>query len=318
MSERMQALLSRAVEDQLTEQRQLASLVAEVRALLAALPAEVTAAAQGDEVWRAEVTALRAGLTAVEQRLEVLTALAQRPSDHSEVTGAVGTVGQRVGALEQRLNSLETRLAEVGATLNTQSSAAAEAEQRITRHVDEAVLALAEVLVRKSRPAASSPARPVVASEPEIAPAETSLPAAEDPTPPDVAIDIDVVPAEPAAEPVQVEAASVEPPADDLDDEIDDDLDAELDDDLDEDDDLDDLDDEQESAPAAASTEPLAEHDPWAVRSPFQPGPARERQETGAAAALAELQAGESAAADEEAGESAERTRRKPWWRPGD
>ena len=328
MSERMQALLSRAVEDQLTEQRQLASLVAEVRALLAALPSEVAAAAQGDEVLRAEATRMRTGLTAVEQRLEVLTALAQRPVDHSEVTTSVGSVGQRVGALEQALSRIETRLAELAAKVQAQAAAAQESEQRIVSHVDEAVLALAEVLVRKSRPSSLGAVKPPAAPAAQIAPVEipAATPAepvvAPDPTPPDTAVDIAVVAGDEPAEAndevedalADVDAAEGEAVVDDDEDddeydedEPDDDLDDE--DDEDEDDDEDDEDDEDAAAPAA-------ERDPWAVSSPFQPGPPRERVETGAAAALAELQAGETAGADD--AEPAERARRKPWWRPGD
>jgi len=47
MSERMQALLSRAAEDQVTEQRQIQALLTDLRAMIARLPDEVSSAATG-------------------------------------------------------------------------------------------------------------------------------------------------------------------------------------------------------------------------------------------------------------------------------
>lgn len=165
VSERMQALLSRAVEDQLSEQRALASLVAEVRALIAALPGDVAAAAPVDQALRTEVAQLRAGLSAVEQRLAVLTAAAEKPADHT----AVNAVGSRVDALATSLaearvaqGSLQAKLGELSAAVAALSREQAAATQRVIAHVDDAVLALAEALVRRGRGAAAVPPSPAV------------------------------------------------------------------------------------------------------------------------------------------------------------
>jgi hypothetical protein len=337
MSERMQALLSRAVEDQLTEQRQLASLVAEVRALLSALPGEVAAAAPADEQVRSEVSRLRAGLAAVEQRLAVLTAAAERPTDLSSVTGVVGAVGQQVGQLSARLDSLESSLAAVSAAVATAAASAAASEQRIVAHVDEAVLALAEVLVRRGKPTPTGTApRTPAASEPapQMAPVEIAaapvVPLAQDPTPPDAAVDIAVVEDVPGldeedeyddavVEDAEAEDAELEDDEDE-DDELEADAELEEDeveeDELEDEDDEDDDDDEAEEGEEAEEAASSQSSDPWAVPSPFQPGPPRERQDTGAAAAIAELHAGETPAAEEPAPE--EPGKRRPWWKPGD
>jgi hypothetical protein len=114
MSERMRALLSRAAEEQLSEQRQVSAVLADLRALVADVDdrlrvLEVRSAAMADAV--ADLVLERAAQTLVPQ----VTAAVLR-----EVSGVV-------------------REAHDGT------------ERRIVEHVDEAVLALAEALLKRRR-----------------------------------------------------------------------------------------------------------------------------------------------------------------------
>lgn len=110
MSERMRALLSRAAEEQLSEQRQVSAVLAELRDLVAD----------------------------VDDRLRVLEARSAAQAD---------AVAELV--LERAAHTLVPQVAAaVREDLRETSEAA---ERRIVEHVDEAVLALAEALLRRRR-----------------------------------------------------------------------------------------------------------------------------------------------------------------------
>src|SRR3954462_14416828 len=232
MSERMQALLSRAVEDQISEQRQVAGAMNEVRNYLAHLGSELeqlraTAGGAADEEIQRQVAGVaadvREAIRVLGDRIDGVSALVQqRGQDLAEIRnvidselrprvdgvdsamrdlrGAFSGVGSRVADLpgrqdiegmiarastdtsgiDERLESLQGWIEEVHAGLfgedgvhprvealveqaaegtplddiaaridNTVRTAVAASEKRITAHVDEAVLALAEALLRK-------------------------------------------------------------------------------------------------------------------------------------------------------------------------
>src|SRR3954468_6877903 len=99
MSERMQALLSRAVEDQLTEQRQVAGVLAEVRGYLAHVASELEALRANppggvDEVER-QVAAVGAD---VREAIRVLS---------DRIDGVSGLVNQRGNDLAELRSSLD-------------------------------------------------------------------------------------------------------------------------------------------------------------------------------------------------------------------
>src|SRR3954471_3579696 len=232
MSERMQALLSRAVEDQISEQRQVAGAMNEVRNCLAHLGSELeqlraTAGGAADEEIQRQVAGVaadvREAIRVLGDRIDGVSGLVQqRGNDLAEIRnvidselrprvdavdsamrdlrGAFSGVGSRVADLpgrqdieamiaragtdtsgiDERLESLQGWIEEVHAGLfgedgvhprvealveqaaegtplddiaaridNTVRTAVAASEKRITAHVDEAVLALAEALLRK-------------------------------------------------------------------------------------------------------------------------------------------------------------------------
>ena len=119
VSDRMRALLSRAAEEQLLEQRQVSAVLGELRALVADVDERL---ATGEQVERvaAEVRALSAR---VEARLDATEA--------------------RSAELEERV---EARLSELTAGL---TASVERSERRLATHVDDAVLALAEVVLRR-------------------------------------------------------------------------------------------------------------------------------------------------------------------------
>ncbi len=123
VSERMQALLSRAAEDQLAEQRAVSASLNDLRN-------QVVEVAE----------AVRAGDSAgtVEQ-LRV------------ELAGNASEVRRTYAQLSERLDTLAQRVDEVATSV-------AQGERRILAHVDEAVLALAEALLRRRRPGRPEPA----------------------------------------------------------------------------------------------------------------------------------------------------------------
>ena len=110
MSERMRALLSRAAEEQLSEQRQVSAILGDLRALVAD----------------------------VDDRLRALEL-------HS--AGFADAVADRV--LERAADTLVPQL--TAAVLAAVREVTDDAQRRTTAHVDEAVLALAEALLRRRR-----------------------------------------------------------------------------------------------------------------------------------------------------------------------
>jgi hypothetical protein len=222
MSERMQSLLARAVDDQRSEQRSLGDALDEIRAQLATLSQEIAASREqpADQQPSSAVTALSVELrestrrTAdrldnvahlVAQRGEDLatlqntvSALSEQLHAHGEtVTGLAGSVegvGQhvsgiatylgdrarddssRIMALEQRLVTLQNDMTAVGSHVSRLTEAAAMptseeqdarirsivagalvgTERRLTAHIEDSVLALAEAILRH-RPAGSQP-----------------------------------------------------------------------------------------------------------------------------------------------------------------
>ena len=112
MSERMQALLSRAVEDQLTEQRQVAGVLAEVRGYLAHVASELEALRTNppggvDEVER-QVAAVgadvREAIRVLGDRIDGVSGqVHQRGNDLAELRSAVDGV---TGLVQQRGNDL--------------------------------------------------------------------------------------------------------------------------------------------------------------------------------------------------------------------
>jgi hypothetical protein len=126
MSERMQALLSRAVEDQLSEQRQLAGAIADFRAQLGRLAQELEAlrlpSAAGGEPMQAGLDAvsneLRTSVRLLGERLdEVQTGVAQVREAIAGITGGLGSLpsfGDRVAALQEAVASTGERLGALG------------------------------------------------------------------------------------------------------------------------------------------------------------------------------------------------------------
>lgn len=129
MSERMQSLLSRAVEDQMAEQRQLQTLINDVRQSLAQIQEEIRQAAGAHtlEVVRGEVTSLgsevRASTTMLGERLEAVV----------RAVGAGAQVMQGVGQQLDRVTEL----------LNAQQQQIAALSGSVTQH-GESLAALPE------------------------------------------------------------------------------------------------------------------------------------------------------------------------------
>jgi hypothetical protein len=273
MSERMQSLLARAVDDQRNEQRGVTDALDEVRAQLAALSQQVAASRQQTTAQQdgSAVTALTVELrestrrTAdrldnvarmVAQRGEDLVTLQNTVSGLSEqlsaqgesVTGlasSVDGVGQHVSgiatylgerarddssrliALEQRLVTLQNDMTAVGSHVSGLTEAAAAStddgldarirsivagalvgtERRLSAHIEDSVLALAEAMLRH-RPAGSQPDAvqpPVEQVQPEAVAVEV----------PPVAAPV-AQPQAPVPVPVPVEPAASQPFTDSL------------------------------------------------------------------------------------------------------
>jgi hypothetical protein len=278
MSERMQSLLSRAVDDQQSEQRSLAATLADVQAQIERLAQDVAVSREHpSESSDAAITALSVELREVMhrtgERLDMVARMvAQRGEDigalqsslsvlgeqlraqNETVTSLAGSVdgigqhvngiatylgdkarddGSRMVSLEHRLVTLQNDMTAVGghvagltesATRRTDSAeldarirsivagALVGTERRLAAHVDEAVLALAEAMLRR-RPAAPEPAaeapaapEPVVEQPVVEPPASEQQPVAEQPV---------AEPAPPAAEAEPVQQVAPEPiPAD--------------------------------------------------------------------------------------------------------
>lgn len=121
MSERMQALLSRAAEEQLTEQRQVSAVLAELRGLVANLGEQLrgTASSARLESLGGDVSALSTELRASTSTLgERLDGLARRVDEQAtsvhELVSAQGSGGEalavRVGGLAEDLSTQSTSL----------------------------------------------------------------------------------------------------------------------------------------------------------------------------------------------------------------
>lgn len=124
-SERMRDLLARAAEEQLVEQRQVSAVLGELRGLVADLD---------DRLRQLEV---RSGQLAEQVTDLVLARTADTLVPHV-AAAVVRGVTDEVGELVRQ--------------------AAAETEHRLSVHVDEAVLALAEALLRRRRGVRTAPA----------------------------------------------------------------------------------------------------------------------------------------------------------------
>src|SRR3954453_18332895 len=126
MSERMQALLSRAVEDQISEQRQVAGAMNEVRNHLAHLSSELqqlraTAGGAADEEIQRQVAGVasdvREAIRVLSERLDGVTSLVQqRGQDLSELRGSIDNdLRPRVEAVDASLRDLRGAFTGIGA-----------------------------------------------------------------------------------------------------------------------------------------------------------------------------------------------------------
>src|SRR3954454_546798 len=125
MSERMQALLSRAVEDQISEQRQVAGAMNEVRSHLAHLSAELqqlraTAGGAADEEIQRQVAGVaadvREAIRVLGDRLDGVAGLVQqRGNDLAELRGVIDSeLRPRVDAVDSAMRDLRGAFSGVG------------------------------------------------------------------------------------------------------------------------------------------------------------------------------------------------------------
>ena len=111
VAERMQALLSRAVEDQASEQRQVTTVLSEIRHLVAGLSEQLrgTASDARVESLSGDLAALSADLrsttTGMGERLDVLTRRVEEQAASSAETAASGGAG---------VEQLGMRVSEIG------------------------------------------------------------------------------------------------------------------------------------------------------------------------------------------------------------
>jgi hypothetical protein len=125
MSERMQALLSRAVEDQVSEQRQIATLVSEVRNYVAQIGSEIEALRANPPGSTGELERSLAGVSAdireairvLGERIDGVSSLVQqRGHDLADIRGIVETdVRPRVDALDATMREIRGAFAGVAA-----------------------------------------------------------------------------------------------------------------------------------------------------------------------------------------------------------
>ncbi len=181
ISERMQALMSRA-EQEIAEQRQLQTLVAEVRQSLAQLQDEMHQAAGEHtlEIVRGEVTGLasevRGSTTAfgerldavvravgasaqvmqnVGQRLDRLTELVTAQQEQiAALSAAVTRGGEPDPEVREHVGALRQRLDEVAGEVRSDAAATL---RSLADRIDSAVIALAEALLRPRGGADSLP-----------------------------------------------------------------------------------------------------------------------------------------------------------------
>ncbi|HET6817448.1 MAG TPA: hypothetical protein VFH66_09530 [Mycobacteriales bacterium] len=125
MSERMQALLSRAVEDQLSEQRQVAGAMTEVRNHLAHLGAELqqlraTAGGAADEEIQRQVAGVaadvREAIRVLGERIDGVSALVQqRGNDLAELRGVIDSeLRPRVEGVDAAVRDLRSAFTGIG------------------------------------------------------------------------------------------------------------------------------------------------------------------------------------------------------------
>jgi hypothetical protein len=181
VGERMRQLLSQAVDEQVNEQRQLQALLVEVRGALGNIQDEVRAASP--DSLRAELSEhvrdtgsqlrvlderLQAMLGAVETSAQVLRGVSEkleriadlvrdeaastaRAEPVAEVRQDVADLRQRidglVGVLRTEVSGLQDR---IEADLESVRAGSAEAARSFAAHVDNAVLLLAEALLRRA------------------------------------------------------------------------------------------------------------------------------------------------------------------------
>lgn len=177
MSERMRALLSRAAQEQLVEQRQVSAVLVELRALVEDVDERL---ATGEQVERvgAEVRALSAR---VEARLDAAEARSAELAER--ISGATALLGRAAQDLVEAVAAgvaerVEAQLREVTTSL---TASAETRERRLATHVDDAVLALAEVVLRR-RSAQGVPAvAPPVLGHEGRPPRSAAEPAPSDP-----------------------------------------------------------------------------------------------------------------------------------------
>jgi hypothetical protein len=136
MSERMQSLLSRAVEDQLSEQRSLAGALADVRAQIATLSQSLANNQQGSStssdpaVVGALTTELREAMRRTGERLDTLARMvAQRGEDivglQASLAGlseALQAQGEGIGGVSSSLSSVAQRVDGIATYLGDRSA----------------------------------------------------------------------------------------------------------------------------------------------------------------------------------------------------
>lgn len=171
MAERMQQLLSRAVEDQLSEQRQLAMVLGDIRAALARIPDEIAvgagqaAAHQAADLAhlidgvgaRLDLVSSRLGelatgegLRTVTDRLEVLLSRLDGANGRLDsLGGRLDALGDPAAEVRTRVSPVEARIAATERQISELARSFADTERRIAEHVDEAILALADALLRR-------------------------------------------------------------------------------------------------------------------------------------------------------------------------
>ena len=236
VSERMQALLSRAVEEQVNEQREVQSLLSEVRNALTQVQRDGRAAPAGQADLGAHLanhaSETRTQLTLLDERLEAIvravgtsaqvlqgisgqlerlgdaikeqTANAGRSEPVAQVRREVSDLRSRVDAMESSVRGDVAGLhQQLAADVERITASTDESTRTIANHVDNAVLVLAEALLRRPgvTPSAEVPSGEGVAAAPAFA-AAPSEPEPEPEPEQDPEPEAEAVPAvEAAAEP---------------------------------------------------------------------------------------------------------------------
>ena len=187
MSERMQSLLSRAVEDQLSEQRQLAAALADVRAQLSRLGGQLEGigggasptGAQLEQAFGAISGELREAVRLLGERLDgvgrlvqqrghdlaeqraVLGELRAAVDKHSEAIGGVAGGLGAMASLGERIDALQTTLGGLGDRLRglEELTAAVGALQQRAEATDASVRELRQAFTGVAARAAQLPGR---------------------------------------------------------------------------------------------------------------------------------------------------------------